>query len=197
MEETAIMKIPGNEISKLEKFDGSFFKRWKGKMYFFLTALKLAHVLNEEKPVAPTLTNTIAAPEVGARRLHNDDMLIFDTNTSTVLETKAFLSSCFDMKDIGEANSNQAAGADHRLEPGYPLIIGGINIPYERGCEAHSDSDVLLHCVVDAILGACCALGLPDIGQIFPNNDPKWKGAASCVFIKEAVSLFSIFYLLI
>ncbi|OAY56487.2 hypothetical protein MANES_02G017610v8 [Manihot esculenta] len=74
----------------------------------------------------------------------------------------------------------------HRLEPGYPLIIGGINIPHERGCEAHSDGDVLLHCVVDAILGA---LGLPDIGQIFPDNDPKWKGAPSSVFIKEAVRL--------
>ncbi|CAI0462692.1 unnamed protein product [Linum tenue] len=74
----------------------------------------------------------------------------------------------------------------HRLEPGYPLIIGGINIPHERGCEAHSDGDVLLHCVVDAILGA---LSLPDIGQIFPDNDPKWKGAASSVFIKEAVRL--------
>ncbi|XP_043698777.1 uncharacterized protein LOC122649615 [Telopea speciosissima] len=57
MEETAIMKIPGNEISKLEKFDRSFFKRWKGKMYFFLTALKLAHVLNEEKPVPPISTD--------------------------------------------------------------------------------------------------------------------------------------------
>nr|QEY10170.1 2-C-methyl-D-erythritol 2,4-cyclodiphosphate synthase [Scutellaria barbata] len=74
----------------------------------------------------------------------------------------------------------------HRLEPGYPLIIGGINIPHDRGCEAHSDGDVLLHCVVDAILGA---LGLPDIGQIFPDTDPKWKGAASSVFIKEAVRL--------
>ncbi|XP_057518784.1 2-C-methyl-D-erythritol 2,4-cyclodiphosphate synthase, chloroplastic-like isoform X3 [Amaranthus tricolor] len=72
----------------------------------------------------------------------------------------------------------------HRLEPGYPLIIGGINIPHDRGCEAHSDGDVLLHCVVDAILGA---LGLPDIGQIFPDNDPKWKGAPSSVFIKEAL----------
>ncbi|RXH95622.1 hypothetical protein DVH24_008122 [Malus domestica] len=71
----------------------------------------------------------------------------------------------------------------HRLEPGYPLIIGGIDIPHDRGCEAHSDGDVLLHCVVDGILGA---LGLPDIGQIFPNSDPKWRGAASSVFIKEA-----------
>ncbi|PPS01521.1 hypothetical protein GOBAR_AA19143 [Gossypium barbadense] len=74
----------------------------------------------------------------------------------------------------------------HRLEPGYPLIIGGIDIPHDRGCEAHSDGDVLLHCVVDAILGG---LGLPDIGQIFPDSDPKWKGAPSSVFIKEAVSI--------
>ena len=73
----------------------------------------------------------------------------------------------------------------HRLEPGYPLIIGGINVPHNRGCEAHSDGDVLLHCVVDAILGA---LGLPDIGQIFPDSDPKWKGCASSVFIHEFVS---------
>ncbi|GMQ05540.1 hypothetical protein CsSME_00050528 [Camellia sinensis var. sinensis] len=76
----------------------------------------------------------------------------------------------------------------HRLEPGYPLIIGGIDIPHDRGCEAHSDGDVLLHCVVDAILGA---LGLPDIGQIFPDSDPKWKGAASSVFIEEAVSFIN------
>ncbi|XP_019421656.1 PREDICTED: 2-C-methyl-D-erythritol 2,4-cyclodiphosphate synthase, chloroplastic [Lupinus angustifolius] len=74
----------------------------------------------------------------------------------------------------------------HRLEPGYPLIIGGINIPHDRGCEAHSDGDVLLHCVVDAILGA---LGLPDIGQIFPDSDPKWKGCDSSVFIHESVRL--------
>lgn len=72
----------------------------------------------------------------------------------------------------------------HRLEPNLPLIIGGVNIPHDRGCEAHSDGDVLYHCVVDAILGA---LGLPDIGQIFPDNDPKWKGCTSDVFMKEAV----------
>lgn len=74
----------------------------------------------------------------------------------------------------------------HRLEPGLPLIIGGISIPHDRGCEAHSDGDVLLHCVVDAILGA---LGLPDIGQIFPDTDPRWKGAESSVFMREAVKL--------
>ncbi|GLJ24010.1 hypothetical protein SUGI_0457350 [Cryptomeria japonica] len=74
----------------------------------------------------------------------------------------------------------------HRLEPGLPLIIGGISIPHDRGCDAHSDGDVLFHCVVDAILGA---LGLPDIGQLFPDSDPKWRGADSSVFLKEAVRL--------
>lgn len=58
------------------------------------------------------------------------------------------------------------------------MLVGGVG-------------DVLLHCVVDAILGA---LGLPDIGQIFPDNDPKWKGARSSVFIKEAVSFFISYY---
>ncbi|KAK1297317.1 hypothetical protein QJS10_CPB15g00208 [Acorus calamus] len=74
----------------------------------------------------------------------------------------------------------------HRLEPGLPLIIGGVDIPHDRGCDAHSDGDVLLHCVVDAILGA---LGLPDIGQIFPDTDPRWRGARSSVFMREAVRL--------
>eukprot|EP00887_Chlorella_sp_A99_P002254 scaffold10.g2254.t1 len=74
----------------------------------------------------------------------------------------------------------------HRLEPGYKLIIGGIDIPHDRGCVAHSDGDVLLHTVVDAILGALC---LPDIGQLFPDTDPQWKGARSDVFLREAVRL--------
>ena len=74
----------------------------------------------------------------------------------------------------------------HRLEPGYDLIIGGIKLEHDRGCVAHSDGDVLAHTVTDAILGALC---LPDIGQIFPDNDPKWKGCNSDVFVKEAVRL--------
>jgi len=74
----------------------------------------------------------------------------------------------------------------HRLEPGYKLIIGGLDIPHDRGCVAHSDGDVLLHCVTDAVLGALC---LEDIGQLFPDNDPKWKGASSDIFMNEAMRL--------
>jgi len=82
----------------------------------------------------------------------------------------------------------------HRLEaktefPELKLIIGGIEIAHDRGCVAHSDGDVLMHCVVDAITGA---LGLPDIGQLFPDTDPKWRGQKSDVFVKEAVRLMEL-----
>ncbi|XP_028057563.1 2-C-methyl-D-erythritol 2,4-cyclodiphosphate synthase, chloroplastic-like [Camellia sinensis] len=58
----------------------------------------------------------------------------------------------------------------HRLEPGYPLIIGGIDIPHDRGCEAHSNGDVLLHCVVDAILGALLGRSFDDTEPYLANN---------------------------
>lgn len=72
----------------------------------------------------------------------------------------------------------------HRLEPGLKLIIGGLAIEHDHGCAAHSDGDVVYHAVVDAVLGA---LGQEDIGQLFPDNDPKWKGADSTIFVEEAV----------
>ena len=75
---------------------------------------------------------------------------------------------------------------NHRTGPGRPLIIGGVTIPCDFGLEGHSDADVLLHAVTDAVLGAA-ALG--DIGMHFPDTDPRWKGAASDVFLKHAVML--------
>ena len=72
----------------------------------------------------------------------------------------------------------------HRMGWGTPLILGGVRIPSERGLLGHSDADVLFHAVTDALLGAA-ALG--DIGMLFPDSDPKWKGADSAVFLKEAV----------
>lgn len=71
----------------------------------------------------------------------------------------------------------------HRLAWGATLIIGGVRIPSNRGLLGHSDADVLFHAVTDALLGAA-ALG--DIGMLFPDSDPQWKGADSAVFLKEA-----------
>lgn len=67
---------------------------------------------------------------------------------------------------------------------GVPLKIGGISLPYEKGLGGHSDGDVLLHAITDALLGAIAA---PDIGSLFPPSDPKWKGADSVVFLREAL----------
>jgi 2-C-methyl-D-erythritol 2,4-cyclodiphosphate synthase len=77
----------------------------------------------------------------------------------------------------------------HALVAGRKLILGGVTIPWDRGLEGHSDADVLLHAVCDAILGA---LALGDIGMHFPDTDPKWKGADSRVLLRHVVSLASV-----
>lgn len=74
----------------------------------------------------------------------------------------------------------------HRLVEERALILGGVNIPYEKGLLGHSDADVLLHAITDALLGAA-ALG--DIGQHFPDRDPRYKGISSLILLKEAVKL--------
>ena len=71
----------------------------------------------------------------------------------------------------------------HALVPGRPLVIGGVAIPYDRGLLGHSDADVLLHAVTDALLGAA---GLGDIGRHFPDTDPAFKGADSVLLLEEA-----------
>src|SRR5579864_5845153 len=72
----------------------------------------------------------------------------------------------------------------HEFRPGIPLKIGGVTLPHDKGLGGHSDGDVLLHAITDALLGAIAA---PDIGALFPPSDPKWKGAASLVFLEEAL----------
>ena len=73
----------------------------------------------------------------------------------------------------------------HRLGPGLPLVLGGVTIPHEAGCIAHSDGDVLLHAITDALLGAT-ALG--DIGEWFPDTDPQHSGADSANLLTRVVN---------
>ena len=70
----------------------------------------------------------------------------------------------------------------HRLVEGRKLILGGVEIPWEKGLDGHSDADVLLHAVMDALLGAA---GLGDIGRHFPDTDPKYKGISSMLLLRE------------
>jgi 2-C-methyl-D-erythritol 2,4-cyclodiphosphate synthase len=72
----------------------------------------------------------------------------------------------------------------HEFRPGIPLVIGGLTLPHDKGLGGHSDGDVLLHAITDALLGAIAA---PDIGVLFPPSDPQWKGADSVIFLHEAL----------
>ncbi|MBM4238961.1 MAG: 2-C-methyl-D-erythritol 2,4-cyclodiphosphate synthase [Gammaproteobacteria bacterium] len=74
----------------------------------------------------------------------------------------------------------------HAFGSGDHVMLGGLRVPHEAGVIAHSDGDVLLHALTDALLGAG---GLGDIGQHFPDSDPRWRGAASGQFLRHAVSL--------
>ena len=71
----------------------------------------------------------------------------------------------------------------HQLTEGRKLILGGVDIPHTKGLDGHSDADALMHAITDAVLGA---IGEGDIGQFFPNTDPRWKGAPSRIFLEEA-----------
>ena len=74
----------------------------------------------------------------------------------------------------------------HRLTEGRKLILGGVNIPYEKGLLGHSDADVLVHAIMDSILGA---LALGDIGKLFPDNDSAYEGADSIKLLEQVISI--------
>jgi len=76
----------------------------------------------------------------------------------------------------------------HRLVEGRKCIIGGVEIPYEKGLLGHSDADVLLHAIMDAVLGA---MAIGDIGQLFPDKDPAYAGADSLVLTRKVASVLS------
>lgn len=74
----------------------------------------------------------------------------------------------------------------HRLVQGRNLVLGGVRIPYEKGLLGHSDADVLCHAVIDSLIGA---LGLGDIGKLFPDTDPRWKDASSISLLAGVMEL--------
>src|SRR6476661_8921170 len=77
----------------------------------------------------------------------------------------------------------------HRLVAGRPLILGGVRIEHPRGLAGHSDADVVLHALTDALLGAA---GLGDIGDLFPDTDPRYLNADSALFVREALARLNL-----
>jgi 2-C-methyl-D-erythritol 2,4-cyclodiphosphate synthase len=87
--------------------------------------------------------------------------------------------------DGSQAKMRVGYGWDsHEFKRGIPLKIGGVTLPHHKGLGGHSDGDVLLHAITDALLGALAA---PDIGTLFPPSDPRWKGSDSTLFLREAL----------
>jgi 2-C-methyl-D-erythritol 2,4-cyclodiphosphate synthase len=74
----------------------------------------------------------------------------------------------------------------HPLVPGRPLVLGGVRVPYELGLQGHSDADVVVHALCDAMLGA---LALGDLGQYFPSSDERWRGVSSLVLLRQVTQL--------
>ena len=87
------------------------------------------------------------------------------------------------------ANLRIGIGYDlHRTIAGRPLVLGNITIPHEKGLDGHSDADVVIHALIDALTGAA---GLPDVGQMFPNTDPQYKGIDSGELLKATMARFA------
>jgi 2-C-methyl-D-erythritol 2,4-cyclodiphosphate synthase len=144
-------------------------------------------------------TRNIGTPHLLYATLKVDPPLASKLGQAKVDEAR-ILSLCRDYKD-GEEGESMAQMVDkvqgrafrsgigydlHRLEAGRKLIVGGIELPFEKGPVGHSDGDVLAHAMCDALLGAA---GLGDIGTHFPDTDPKWKGANSLLFLEHAKKL--------
>lgn len=90
------------------------------------------------------------------------------------------------MTSDNNINIRTGMGFDaHRLISDIPLLIGGVQIPYEKGLQGHSDGDVLIHSIIDALLGAA---NLGDIGKYFPSQDPRLKGIDSLIMLKNIIS---------
>jgi len=78
----------------------------------------------------------------------------------------------------------------HRLEAGRKLVVGGVEVPFDKGPAGHSDGDVLAHAITDALLGAA---GLGDIGTHFPDTDPQWKGVSSLLFLEHVSTMLETY----
>ena len=90
-------------------------------------------------------------------------------------------------EDLQDHGDRVGIGFDaHRFEEGRPLILGGVEVPFDKGLSGHSDADVVTHALMDAILGA---LSEGDIGKMFPDTDPRYKGISSMILLREVVSL--------
>jgi 2-C-methyl-D-erythritol 4-phosphate cytidylyltransferase / 2-C-methyl-D-erythritol 2,4-cyclodiphosphate synthase len=137
-----------------------------------------------------------AMEESGKRSATDESSLLVAAGLKVVtVEGDPMLDKLTTQADWDRAEALQAARLTVRTGMGFdvhafagegPVMLGGVEVPHERGLAGHSDADVVLHSITDALLGAA---GLGDIGQHFPPSDPQWKGASSDIFLSHAAAL--------
>jgi 2-C-methyl-D-erythritol 4-phosphate cytidylyltransferase / 2-C-methyl-D-erythritol 2,4-cyclodiphosphate synthase len=133
---------------------------------------------------AETATDEATLAERAGHRVH---VVAGDASNIKITTASDLASAREKARPIRASTGRVGMGYDlHRLVAGRPLVLGGVSIASDRGAIGHSDADVICHAVTDAILGAARA---GDIGQHFPDTDPKWKGSSSVALLREAVAL--------
>jgi 2-C-methyl-D-erythritol 4-phosphate cytidylyltransferase/2-C-methyl-D-erythritol 2,4-cyclodiphosphate synthase len=156
-----------------------------------------AHLLRVQTPQAFHVEDLLYAIDEAKRRAPTDESTVMveaGLKVATV-EGDRMLDKLTGAEDWARAEADLAARLVSRTGMGFdvhafsgpgPLMMGGIEIAHDRGLAGHSDADVVLHAITDALLGAA---GLGDIGEHFPPSDPQWKGAASSIFLAHAAKL--------
>jgi 2-C-methyl-D-erythritol 4-phosphate cytidylyltransferase/2-C-methyl-D-erythritol 2,4-cyclodiphosphate synthase len=162
----------------LEPVDRSGLVRVQTPQAFRLDSLRQAYA--DWSGETPTDETTVArAAGLAVAAVEGDPMLEKLTTAADLRRAEEWLA--------GRTVPRTGMGFDvHGFAGTGPIMLGGVEVPHSRGLSGHSDADVVLHAITDALLGAA---GLGDIGQHFPPSDPQWKGASSDIFLAHAASL--------
>lgn len=191
----AIAAMPAHDTVK--RVDGSVIAETLPRESIYLAQTPQAfrrHVLHDAVTLGRagvSATDEAALAEKAGHKVH----VIEGDAANVKITTAGDLESARDKAQLGPS-APRALGLSgafvgigydlHRLVEGRPLILGGVNVPSDRGALGHSDADVICHAVTDAILGAARA---GDIGRLFPDTDPKWKDASSVALLREALAV--------
>ncbi len=149
------------------------------------------------KEGAPDLTKTLRdkAVKISVREVRSGDWILMLVNVAPLVLLVGFclfLMRQMQSRGVQPLKTRQGdvrfgLGYDlHRLDAGRPFIVGGVEIPFDKGPVGHSDGDVLVHAICDAVLGAA---GAGDIGTLFPDTDPQWKGVSSLIFLEQVAKV--------
>jgi len=171
----ALWRADAERITKTEPRDGLY--RAQTPQGFLLSAIRAAHAAH--KGGAADDVEVALAYGLDVALVEGDEENLKLTHSDDFTRAEKILGTTMDIR-VGN-------GFDvHRFGPGDHVVLCGVSVPHERGLQGHSDADVGMHAVTDAIYGA---LAEGDIGQHFPPSDPQWKGAASDIFLRHAVDL--------